>query len=32
MAKAAEERRKALRDTLIDLAEVEIEENGIAAI
>ena len=32
MAKAAEERRKALRDTLIDLAEVEIEENGSAAI
>ena len=32
MAKAADERRKALRDTLSDLAEVEIEENGIAAI
>ena len=32
MAKAAENRRKALRDTLIDLAETEIEEHGIAAI
>ena len=32
MAKAAEERRKALRDTLIDLAEAEIEANGIAAL
>ncbi|WP_299685475.1 TetR/AcrR family transcriptional regulator [uncultured Tateyamaria sp.] len=32
MAKAAETRRKALRDTLIDLAEAEIEANGIAAI
>ncbi len=32
MAKAAQERRKALRDTLIDLAEAEVETNGIAAI
>ena len=32
MAKAAEVRRKALRETLIDLAEQEIEQNGIGAI
>lgn len=32
MAKAAEARRKALRDTLVDLAEAEIEANGIGAI
>ena len=32
MARAADERRKALRDTLIELAEAEIEQNGITAI
>ncbi|WP_415922181.1 TetR/AcrR family transcriptional regulator [Tateyamaria sp. SN6-1] len=32
MAKAAQDRRNALRTTLIDLAEAEIEANGIGAI
>lgn len=32
MAKAADQRRKALHDTLVDIAEKEIEVHGISAI